>query len=590
MGRVTNYRCDPELTDILIGRSFETLKWMRGKGVRFQPSYGRQAFKVNGKYKFWGGLAVEAWGGGPGLVDLEHQAAVKAGIPIHYETPALALIEEDGIVRGAIARHKGRRIKVGAKAVVLACGGFESNAEMRTRYLGPTWDLAKVRGTRFNTGAGITMALAVGAMPWGHWSGGHAVGWDLNAPPFGDLEVGDNFQKHSYPLGIMVNANGQRFVDEGADFRNYTYAKYGAVILAQPQQFAWQIFDAKVLDKLRDEYRIKRVTKVRADTHRGAGREARRCRCGAIPEDHQGMERRGDDRRAVQPGGQGRPRRARTRGAEEQLGQHHRHAAVRGLCRDLRAHLHLRRAEDHDRRRGREHRRPFDPRPVRGGRAGRRTVLSQLSRRHRAGVGRGARPARGRLRWTVRVGQELTMETWPEGAVFTVGHSTLPIDAFVALLLGYGIGTLADIRTVPRSRHNPQFNSEALDQSLSRAGVSYVALPGLGGLRRPRTDSPNGGWRNESFRGYADYMQTPAFEAALQRLIDMSRAHRAAIMCAEAVPWRCHRSLVADALNARGIPAVEILSARSHRLHKLTAFAAVHGTTVTYPPAQGCLL
>ena len=266
MGRVTNYRCDPELTDILIGRSFETLKWMRSKGVRFQPSYGRQAFKVNGKYKFWGGLAVEAWGGGPGLVDLEHKAAVKAGIPIHYETSAVSLIEDDGVVRGVVARYKGRRLRIGAKAVVLACGGFESNAEMRTRYLGPTWDLAKVRGTRFNTGAGINMALAIGAMAHGNWSGGHAVGWDMNAPQFGDLEVGDNFQKHSYPLGIMVNASGVRFVDEGADFRNYTYAKYGAVILAQPQQFAWQIFDSKVLDKLRDEYRIKRVTKVRADT------------------------------------------------------------------------------------------------------------------------------------------------------------------------------------------------------------------------------------------------------------------------------------------------------------------------------------
>jgi tricarballylate dehydrogenase len=136
------------------------------------------------------------------------------------------------VVRGVIARHKGRKIRIGAKAVVLACGGFESNAEMRTRYLGPTWDLAKVRGTRFNTGAGINMALAIGAKPHGNWSGGHAVGWDMNAPEFGDLEVGDNFQKHSYPLGIMVNANGVRFVDEGADFRNYTYAKYGAVILA----------------------------------------------------------------------------------------------------------------------------------------------------------------------------------------------------------------------------------------------------------------------------------------------------------------------------------------------------------------------
>ncbi|MBM3643493.1 MAG: FAD-binding dehydrogenase [Alphaproteobacteria bacterium] len=266
MARVTNYRCDPDLTELLVRESFPTLRWMRGKGVRFQPSYGRQAFKVNGKYKFWGGLAVEAWGGGPGLVDLEHKAASREGIAIHYETAAQSLIEEDGRVIGVVARHGGRRVTIRARTVVLACGGFESNAEMRTRYLGPTWDLAKVRGTRFNTGAGLNMALAIGAAPHGHWSGCHAVGWDQNAPPFGDLEVGDNFQKHSYPLGIMVNANGERFVDEGADFRNYTYAKYGGVILSQPNQFAWQIFDAKVLDRLRDEYRIKRMTKVSAPT------------------------------------------------------------------------------------------------------------------------------------------------------------------------------------------------------------------------------------------------------------------------------------------------------------------------------------
>jgi tricarballylate dehydrogenase len=137
---------------------------------------------------------------------------------------------------------------------------------MRTRYLGPGWELAKIRGTRFNTGDGIRMALDIGAMPTGNWSGCHAVGWDRNAPEFGDLAVGDNFQKHSYPWGIMINANGERFVDEGADFRNYTYAKYGRVILMQPGQFAWQVFDKKIIPMLRDEYRIKQVTKVRADT------------------------------------------------------------------------------------------------------------------------------------------------------------------------------------------------------------------------------------------------------------------------------------------------------------------------------------
>ena len=151
-------------------------------------------------------------------------------------------------------------------AIILACGGFESNAEWRTRYLGPGWELAKVRGTRFNTGDGIRMALDIGASSSGNWSGCHAVGWDFNAPEFGDLTVGDSFQKHSYPFSIMINAEGRRFVDEGADIRNYTYAKYGRVILNQPDQFAWQVFDRKVLHLLRDEYRIKRVSKVSANT------------------------------------------------------------------------------------------------------------------------------------------------------------------------------------------------------------------------------------------------------------------------------------------------------------------------------------
>ena len=174
--------------------------------------------------------------------------------------------------------------------------------------------------------------------------------------------------------------------------------------------------------------------------------------------------------------------------------------------------------------------------------------------------------------------------------IYTIGHSTRSFDELVEALRSFGVRTLVDIRTVPRSRHNPQFNGDALAASLSQAGIAYVALPGLGGLRRPRKDSPNGAWRNQGFRGYADYMQTEAFEAALQGLIALSRRARVAIMCAEAVPWRCHRSLVADALNAHGIRAVEILSAGKHRLHTLTPFAVVHGTTVTYPPAQGSLL
>jgi uncharacterized protein (DUF488 family) len=176
---------------------------------------------------------------------------------------------------------------------------------------------------------------------------------------------------------------------------------------------------------------------------------------------------------------------------------------------------------------------------------------------------------------------------WPEGAVFTVGHSTLPIEEFIALLHGYGIKCLADIRTVPRSRHNPQFNHDALCGALTASGIAYVKMPALGGLRHTRKDSPNTGWRNKSFRGYADYMQTEEFAEGLTKLISLSRQERTAIMCAEAVPWRCHRSLVADALNVRGIPVVEILSQTSRRPHKLTPFAHVNGMKLTYPAQQG---
>ncbi len=266
MFRITQYRADPDLVEILVRRSFETILWMRGKGVRFAPIYGRQAFKVDGRFKFWGGLTVEAWGGGPGLVDRLTELCRAAGIDIRYGARATALIASGGAVEGVKVRASGRDEDLRAGAVVLASGGFESSAEMRARYLGPGWELAKVRGTRFNTGDGHKMALAVGASSAGNWSGCHAVGWDRNAPEFGDLAVGDGFQKHSYPFGIMVNAKGERFVDEGADFRNYTYAKYGRVILEQPQQFAWQVFDRKVVHLLRDEYRIRQVTKVTAAT------------------------------------------------------------------------------------------------------------------------------------------------------------------------------------------------------------------------------------------------------------------------------------------------------------------------------------
>jgi tricarballylate dehydrogenase len=239
---------------------------MRSKGVRFTAAWGRQAFNIGGKFKFWGGLTVEAVGGGPGLVESLANIARKNGIEIWYGARAVSLVVDDLGVHGVVVKHQGKTKTIHSRSVVLAAGGFQANPEMRARYLGPGWELAKVRGTRFNTGEVIRMALDVGAAATGNWSGCHAVAWERNAPEFGDLAVGDQFQKHSYPWGVYINAEGKRFVDEGADFRNYTYAKYGRVILSQPGQFAWQVFDAKVKAQLRDEYRIRQVTKVTAQT------------------------------------------------------------------------------------------------------------------------------------------------------------------------------------------------------------------------------------------------------------------------------------------------------------------------------------
>ena len=266
VARVTEYRCDPDLTELLVKNSLPAVIWMRSKGVRFTAAWGRQAFNIGGRFKFWGGLTVEAVGGGPGLVESLTSAAKKNGIEIWYGARATSLVADDDGVHGVRVKYQGKTREIRARSVVLAAGGFQANPEWRARYLGPGWELAKVRGTRFNTGDVIRMALDIGAAPAGNWSGCHAVAWERNAPEFGDLAVGDQFQKHSYPWGVYLNAHGRRFVDEGADFRNYTYAKYGRVILAQPGQFAWQIFDAKVKGQLRDEYKIRQVTKVTANT------------------------------------------------------------------------------------------------------------------------------------------------------------------------------------------------------------------------------------------------------------------------------------------------------------------------------------
>ncbi|HET7624059.1 MAG TPA: DUF488 domain-containing protein [Verrucomicrobiae bacterium] len=170
--------------------------------------------------------------------------------------------------------------------------------------------------------------------------------------------------------------------------------------------------------------------------------------------------------------------------------------------------------------------------------------------------------------------------------VLTIGHSTRSIEEFIRLLQAHEVTCLADVRTIPRSRHNPQFNADSLPASLKTAGIRYVHIAELGGLRHTTRDSINGGWRNTSFRGFADYMQTPEFAEAIDRLIELARHERIAIMCAEAVPWRCHRSLISDALLIRGIRVEHIMSLTHRQAHALTPFAKVRGMQITYPPEK----
>ena len=265
MFRITNYRTNPELCEQLVKGSYGAAKWLAEKGVRFLPRL-THAYKDGEIFKMSPGLSSEVVGGGDGLVAREVQLATSNGVEIRYGARAVALLFDGQTVSGVRVKSGGAISEVTASAVVLACGGFEANPEWRARYLGPGWDLVKVRGTRFNTGDGLKMALDIGAAPFGNWSGCNAVAWDANAPEFGDLVVMSGFQKHSYPYGIMINADGKRFADEGADVKHYTYGKYGDMLMDQPGQFAWQVFDKKVLHLLREDYRIKQVSKVRADS------------------------------------------------------------------------------------------------------------------------------------------------------------------------------------------------------------------------------------------------------------------------------------------------------------------------------------
>ena len=272
--KVTRHQANEDMAWRLIDNSRPTMVWLRQHGIRFIPMFGRQSFLVDGKHHFYGGVNIEAVGGGAGLVEAELQRVRQLGCEIRYSTAATRLIQDnDRRITGLEISGPDGYEEISARAIVLACGGFESNPEMRARYLGPGWDLAKVRGTRHNMGDGIKMAIDIGARAYGNWSGCHSVGWDISSPEYGDYEVLDNFQKHSYPWGIMVNTDGKRFVDEGEDLRNHTYVRFGREIMNQPNRTAIQIFDQKTIPLLRDEYRIRQVTKVVSESIEGLARE-----------------------------------------------------------------------------------------------------------------------------------------------------------------------------------------------------------------------------------------------------------------------------------------------------------------------------
>lgn len=263
LSSMSGYRADMNLIEILVTKSFETLLWMRDQGVRFIPSFGRQSFKVNGKNIFWGGLTVEAAGGGLGLVDSLFKRCEDLGVKIIYDCKVTEIIGNHYAAKGIIYETFEGKETIFADAIILASGGFHANTEWRTRYLGKGWDMARVRGSRFNTGNIIEAALKIGARAHGNYSGCHSVFFDDGAEKFGNIN-NLNQQKNYFTLGIVVNLNGDRFFDEGKDFRNYTYSKMGAEILKQPGALGWQIFDAKTISLLPDEYRTPRAAKFEA--------------------------------------------------------------------------------------------------------------------------------------------------------------------------------------------------------------------------------------------------------------------------------------------------------------------------------------
>jgi tricarballylate dehydrogenase len=267
--RVTEGKSDPELLDLLIDASYDTTCWMQDVAKHeFELARSVMGIKVGNEYKWPRGAIVRTVHEGVGLSATWFKAVEAMGIGIQYDAHVLELTQDpSGRINGVVVRGKDGLQRLQAKAVVLACGGFETNPEWRTRYLGQEWGHAKVRGSNFNYGDGLRMALDLGAMPWGHWGGCHATPIVAEAPDYGVRSLTDKTNRLSYPYGVMLNVEGKRWVDEGVDFNAFTYAKYGGLILRQTKGVVYQIFDSKVADML--EPRYKTSEPLRADTLEG---------------------------------------------------------------------------------------------------------------------------------------------------------------------------------------------------------------------------------------------------------------------------------------------------------------------------------
>ncbi|KAI1458597.1 FAD/NAD(P)-binding domain-containing protein [Annulohypoxylon moriforme] len=271
INRVTKGRADPTLAGLLVDNSREAVQWLMDNGARFVLSFNRQAYYVDGKYKFWGGMVLNMAGQGKELFDFHLNTAIKHGVVVHFSSPAVDLISKPTTneVIGVTVLREGKVRNIGAKGgVVLASGGFQASPALRAQYLGPGWDLAHVRGSKYNTGDGHAMAKKLHAKLDGNYSGCHSVAWDANSPhASGNRELTNRYTKSGYPLGVMVNIDGKRFVDEGFDLRNFTYAVFGKEILKQPQGIAFQVWDAGGSKLLRhEEYADDVTTNIRAGT------------------------------------------------------------------------------------------------------------------------------------------------------------------------------------------------------------------------------------------------------------------------------------------------------------------------------------